>query len=378
MYMLIIFATLTSVGLTAAPQVCISGAAAGLSLCARVIIPSLFPFFVCTKLLVSTGAAQRLGRLMSAVMRPLFNVPGSAGFAFIMGIMSGYPVGAQCGADLYRQGLCTKAEAQRIVCFCNNSGPMFIVGVVGVGMLRSYTAGVSLYIIHLLSAVTVGLLFRGYKKNDGISVAEFKTTPRPRVGVGEALSAAVSGAVELILYVCGFIVFFNVLTALIEHAGFVRLIQGVLARVGMLPGVSSAMTTGFLEVSSGAARISALVPGGAAQVLLSAALAWSGVSVILQVSGIISKVGLSTRVFAAAKLTQAVVAAFYALVAARLPFGTVRTFAPQTAVNVWAMSIPVTAAALALPCIFTALCFVWRLIIRNSILISSIKKRSWH
>ena len=63
-------------------------------------------------------------------MRPLFNVPGEGAFAFLMGLISGYPVGAKIVTDLKDNNLCTTEEAERMLCFTNNSGPLFIIGTV--------------------------------------------------------------------------------------------------------------------------------------------------------------------------------------------------------------------------------------------------------
>ena len=40
-------------------------------------------------------------------------------------------MGAKAVAELYQQGLCSRQEAQRLLGFCNNSGPAFFIGVVG-------------------------------------------------------------------------------------------------------------------------------------------------------------------------------------------------------------------------------------------------------
>ena len=48
-------------------------------------------------------------------MRPLFNVPGDAVYAFIFGLISGYPVGAKIVADLRNNDVCTKDEAERML-----------------------------------------------------------------------------------------------------------------------------------------------------------------------------------------------------------------------------------------------------------------------
>ena len=56
------------------PDVAMEAARAGLRLCGNVIVPSLFPFFVLSSLVVELGFAQYLGRALEPVMRPLFRV----------------------------------------------------------------------------------------------------------------------------------------------------------------------------------------------------------------------------------------------------------------------------------------------------------------
>ena len=84
-------------------------------------------------------------------MRPLFCVPGEGAFAFIMGIISGYPTGAKIVIDFRKQGICTKAEAERLLAFTNNSGPLFIVGTIGISLFANTTTGFLLLITHILA-----------------------------------------------------------------------------------------------------------------------------------------------------------------------------------------------------------------------------------
>ena len=113
------------------PQQAMEAARSGLLLCGNVIIPSLFPFFVLSALVVELGLAGALGRLLEPLMGVLFRVNGSCASAVALGFLGGYPVGARTAIELYRKGMCTKTEAQRLLAFCNNSGPAFILGVVG-------------------------------------------------------------------------------------------------------------------------------------------------------------------------------------------------------------------------------------------------------
>ena len=86
-------------------------------------------------------------------MRPVFRVPGIGAYAFIMGIISGYPVGAKIVTKFRQDGLCTKAEAERLLAFTNNSGPLFIIGTVGITLFGNTQIGILLFLTHIFSSL---------------------------------------------------------------------------------------------------------------------------------------------------------------------------------------------------------------------------------
>ena len=141
----------------------LEAAKSGLLLWANSILPSLLPFFIATELLGYTNIVSFLGRLLNKLMRPFFNVPGEGAFALIMGIISGYPVGAKIVANLKAQKLCTDIEAERLIAFTNNSGPLFIIGTVGVGLFSNASLGLLIFLCHILACLTVGFIFRWWK-----------------------------------------------------------------------------------------------------------------------------------------------------------------------------------------------------------------------
>lgn len=102
----------------------------GLKLWANNVVPSLLPFFIATNLLSHTNVIKYVSKSCNKFMRPIFNVPGECAYAFILGLISGYPVGAKIVTDLKDNNLCTTEEAERMLCFTNNSGPLFIIGTV--------------------------------------------------------------------------------------------------------------------------------------------------------------------------------------------------------------------------------------------------------
>ena len=94
---------------------------AALGLCAELIIPSLFPFFVVSIILNRLGLPGFLARVCTPAARFLFGVSGAGSSALIMGLMGGYPLGAAYIADMHESGAIDTAEAEQLLGFCNNS-----------------------------------------------------------------------------------------------------------------------------------------------------------------------------------------------------------------------------------------------------------------
>lgn len=111
----------------------------GLLLFGNSVVPALLPFFIATDLLSHTKVIAFIDKLLSKYMKLLFNVPGIGAYAFIMGIISGYPVGAKIVTKFRQDGICSKTEAERLLAFTNNSGPLFILGTVGISLFGNST-----------------------------------------------------------------------------------------------------------------------------------------------------------------------------------------------------------------------------------------------
>lgn len=298
---------IATAALVAAPGEAIAGAKDGLVLCGNVIIPSLFPFFVLSSLVVDLGLAAYLGRLLEPVMRPLFRVGGSCAAAVAMGFIGGYPVGARTALQLYQQGLCTKTETERLLSFCNNSGPAFILGVVGAGVFGSGRVGLLLYLTHAAASLMVGLLFRFYGGREKPSRAKAAHATFETVRASAAFTGAVGKALRSTLNICAFVVFFSVVLRLFSAYGVLSALAGFLSLFGVGEAWARRLLAGLLELSSG---VSSLTGAGAGGVSMAAfMLGWAGVSVHCQVLSFIGDSGLSVRTYIAGKLCHGLLAA---------------------------------------------------------------------
>lgn len=297
-----------ALALVAAPGEAIDGAKSGLTLCFNVIVPSLFPFFVLSSLVVDLGLAAQLGRTMERLMRPLFRVGGSCAAAVALGFIGGYPVGARTALQLYQQGLCTKTEAERLLAFCNNSGPAFVLGVVGAGVFGDSRVGLLLYLTHALASLLVGLLFRFHGREEGPS-AHRCAKPIETVTLPAAFTGAVTRSLQNTLNICAFVVFFSVVLQLLTSYGILSAIAGLLSHFGFEEVWARRLVAGLLELSSGVSSLSG--GGGFAQLASMAAfmLGWAGLSVHCQVLAFLVDSGLSARTYLAGKLCHGLLAA---------------------------------------------------------------------
>ena len=303
------------------PQDSMSAAREGLKLCYNVIIPSLFPFFVLSALVVDLGLAGYIGRALEGLMRPLFNVPGACASAFVLGFVGGYPVGARTALSLYQKGMCTKTEAERLLSFSNNSGPAFILGVVGAGVFASSRVGVLLSLAHAAASICVGLFFRFYRR--GKKGREARVSPKFEA---ERFTTAFTGAVKnsflSTLNICAFVVFFTVVIRLLFLSGalpaLARLLGVLLSPLGFTQEWAERLLTGAIELSSGVWTLSGA--GGMAGRMSMAAfmLGWAGLSVHCQVLSFLGGSGLSVRTYIAGKFLHGGLAALFTALLVRL------------------------------------------------------------
>ena len=101
----------------------VSAAGRGLQLCLETVVPSLFPFLVAARLFTGSGAAQWCARVLGPVMGPAFGLPSNGAAAVVLGLLGGYPVGAQTAASLYGSGQLTRKEAEQLLAFVATQAP---------------------------------------------------------------------------------------------------------------------------------------------------------------------------------------------------------------------------------------------------------------
>ena len=299
----------------------LEAAKTGLSLWATSVVPSLLPFFIGTELLYRTNFVNLLGKLFTKFMRPIFNIPGESAIAFILGNLSGYPIGAKLACNLLENKQCTKIEAERIISFTNNSGPLFIVGTVGISMFYSREIGLALLFCHFLASLTVGMIFKYYKKDKDELYQNLQkinhTSPKISFSnLGEVLGDSIKNSINLILTIGGFIVLFSVIISIFNESQCFDLVGNCLSKFGISSSITKTILAGFLEVTNGLKLSSSLQTKSLAQniILSSFILGFGGISVMLQVYSVIAKQKLSIKPYIYGKFLQSIFSVIYMII----------------------------------------------------------------
>jgi len=299
----------------------LSSAKTGLALWANSVVPSLLPFFIATELLGYTNVISILGKLLNKFMRPIFNVPGEGAFPFIMGIISGYPMGAKIVSNFKSQGICTNEESERLLAFTNNSGPLFIIGTVGIGLFKDTTTGILLFITHILACLTVGFIFRFWKSSkryetEGDRPLSFHSNVSIS-NLGEVLATSIMSAINTIFLIGGFIVLFSVIISILENSGILdglaHLIHPILNIFKVPTSYADGIFTGVLELTNGVCSIANISNKSISTNIIICAflLGFGGISIMLQILSITSKAKLSIKPYIIGKLLQGIFAAIY-------------------------------------------------------------------
>lgn len=277
--------------------------ARGLSLFVINVLPSLFPYFFITAVMSSLGFTSKMARFFSPFTTRLFNVNGLCGYALLMSILSGYPVGAQMVADLREKNLISHTEAIRAQAFCSTSSPTFLIGCVGNVMFKSQTFGLLLFVCNMLTAFCVGIIFSFYKRKETPSSESFNLTFNRCDNLLDdgAYKTALS-----ILKVGTLIVLFYLFTDTLYWLGALAPIESLFALIFKNPTVAKALSFGIFECTMG---YTTLASGGLTFLSLpicAVFCGFGGLSAIVQSITLLKGAKIKTAPFILAKVLSAV------------------------------------------------------------------------
>ena len=112
------------------PSISLEYASMGLQLWFNKMIPTLLPFMILSSIMIQLQINTTFMRIFEPILYPIFHVNKQCLYAIFIGFLCGFPMGAKTCQELYELKKITKAEAEYLLSFNNNIGPVYFVSFV--------------------------------------------------------------------------------------------------------------------------------------------------------------------------------------------------------------------------------------------------------
>ncbi len=266
------------------------------------VLPTLLPFFIITRIIV--GLTPPKPNKIDKLFNKLYNTPAMTSIVYVLSVISGYPMGAKLICNLYDSNYISKQDAKRMLAFCSLSGPMFIVGTVGVSILTSYKAGLIILIANIIASLINGLIYRG-KKQPLIEPKKINYQSNSNL-----LQNSVYDALISILMVGAYIVLSFLIIDVLKNLNIFVYISNAICYVFKNLNIDAvqAVLSGIIEITRGTIDLQATSISLTAKTIISSGvIAFGGISVMMQSSSFLTKLQIKTKFMFLQKLTQSLI-----------------------------------------------------------------------
>lgn len=256
------------------------------------VLPSLFPFFVISDILISYNITNYIPNFIKKTFQKAFLVSDSVVTIFFLSCLSGFPSNARNTRNLYDRGQITREEATRVLMFTHFSNPLFVLSTVAVFFLHQEQYGFLILVSHYLGNIILGLVTR---RNYTIARTHYTSVEEKSQNFSHTLIHAIKSSIDTLLLILGTLTCFLILASLIIH----RL---------NFNAYSSVILKGILEITMGLKGLSLLNVSDVYKVVLSTMfISFGGLSVHLQVLSQLVDTDISYHPFFVARIFHAVI-----------------------------------------------------------------------
>ena len=245
-------------------------------MCAKILIPSVFPFAVIGNL-IGSGAAE-FPRFLTEPVAKIFGVSIEGAKALLPGLVAGFPVGASAAVRLYERGKIDKYDFEKICAFSCTPGAAFVISGVGEGMFNDKKTGVIIYLSVIISVFAVGCFYRIFRKSKVENTVKISLENGENIKFTEIISSSVKGSGNAMIVMSAFVLFFSQLTFFATE----------LTAYLNAPVIVDSVFKALLEVSQ-ACRGASIMSKTSGSLVAVFATAWSGLSFQMQTLALCGK-----------------------------------------------------------------------------------------
>ncbi len=177
--------------------------------CLDSLIPSLFCFMVFSSLLIKSGIGEILFTPLWYITKFILHLDRKMFSVFLLSQIGGYPVGVRLLSELNDGSKECDKLCNTALCYCYNSGPAFVIGIVGIGIYGDVKAGLIVFLSCLAANFTAAVIMNIRRKPVSNSAVRFSMT-------GKDITTCLSGAAKALMNIALAILLFNTATELAD------------------------------------------------------------------------------------------------------------------------------------------------------------------
>lgn len=207
------------------PKTSFESAKSGLLLWFNTVLPTLLPFSILSNFMIFFKIAPYVSQIFAPILCPLLRISKNACYPVILGMLSGYPLGAKTCNDFVEEHLISKKEGNNLILLCNNASPMFLTYYVSCYCLNAENKQYIYYCIVMLSSLLTFIIFRLLSPSSGS-----KTFSEPPAHIQNTetnflpfLDKAIISSAVILVKVGGYIILFSILAKQIISIPFLPL-----------------------------------------------------------------------------------------------------------------------------------------------------------
>ena len=257
------------------PALSFEGASRGLVLWYQTVLPTLLPFMICSKMIVSLGGIRLLTAPAAPLLKPVLRLSDGGCYVLVSGLLCGYPMGARNCGEFVKEGRISASEGRYLLSISNHPSPMFLLGYMAAAADPSIPLGLLLIAVYL-PVIPIAFLSRHvYHVSEG--TARNPLFQENRLSFDQSLM----DCLEVMVKIGGYIMVFSILA---EFIGQIRAV----------PPWARSLLLGITEITTGIQAVSRTLAGIPQGMALCWTASFGGLCGLFQTNSVLSGSGLGT------------------------------------------------------------------------------------
>ncbi|MBE6156996.1 MAG: hypothetical protein E7161_04575 [Firmicutes bacterium] len=256
------------------------------------VFPSLFIMFILNDIIINTNILNNVVTLINPIFNAIFNTSGSSSQAFLLSLFSGTPTSAFIIKEMLAKNTITSEDANKLIAFTYFSNPLFLYNILTLSFNKFIT--IKIILIHYLTNIIIGLIFRN-KKNNYLQSTIYENNTHNKIF--PLIPNAIKKSVDTLIMILGTITFYMIITNLITN-------------IFNLSPIIDIFTKGLLEITQSLNILNDLnTTSIIKEIIAISIISFGGLSIHSQVLSLISDTNISYKNFFIARLLHGIISA---------------------------------------------------------------------